>query len=113
MLAKRVDDGFTWGATKDSALITYLEESDDSKYRQVWEHLKYHEETDEDEVNKMVREDDHVFLEWRSHLDLRMKEQHKLTSRCDYAVAKEDFFIERAALAFAKNMQWIDRFNDQ
>ena len=113
MLAKRADDGFTWGANKDSALITYLEESDDSKYRQVWEHLKYHEETDEDEVNKMVREDDHVFLEWRSHLDLRMKEQHKLTSRCDYAVAKEDFFIERAALAFAKNMQWIDRFNDQ
>ena len=50
---------------------------------------------------------------WRSYLDLKMKEEHKLTGRCDYSLAPEDFFIERVALAFNKNMQWIVYFNQQ
>jgi hypothetical protein len=42
-----------------------------------------------------------------------MKKEHKLTGRCDYSLAPEDFFIERVSLAFNKDMQWIGHFNQQ
>ena len=40
-----------------------------------------------------------------------MKEQHNQTGLCDYSLAPEEFFTERIALAFPRNMQWIDKFN--
>ena len=72
-----------------------------------------HEKVEDDEIYRKVREENHVFVDWRSFLDLKMKEEHKISGLCDYSLAPEDFFIERVALAFAKDMQWIDRFNEQ
>ena len=45
--------------------------------------------------------------------DLKMKREHKISSECDYELAPEDFFTERAALAVSKDMQWITAFNEQ
>ena len=42
-----------------------------------------------------------------------MKREHKISSECDYELAPEDFFTERAALAVSKDMQWITAFNEQ
>ena len=69
MLVKKVDNGLTWGTTQDSALVTYLEESEESKYRQVWEHLQYHPESAAEEVNRLVREENHACWVPKRRLD--------------------------------------------
>ena len=111
-MSKR-EEGLTWGIVKNSAIETYISESEEAKYQELMQYTKLHENVDEAEIYRTVRENDHVFVEWRSFLDLKMKEEHKLTARCDYSLAPENFFIERVALAFNKDMQWIGHFNQQ
>lgn len=110
LLDKRTD-GMTWGLTKDSIIETYLKESDQSKFNELSTYAIQHEPPVDDSIYDQIIKDDHVFIEWKSHLDLRMKEQHKLTGRCDFALAAEEFFVERVALGFPQNSQWIKRFN--
>ncbi len=112
MLSKR-DEGLTWGLVKDSAIQTYLKGAEEAKYEELLAYTKLHDNVDQEEIYRTVREEDHVFIEWRSFLDLKMKREHKMTNRCDYSLAPEDFFVERVALAFNKDMQWIGRFNQQ
>ena len=40
MLSKREDEGLTWGTTKDSALLTYLEQSREDKYKEILDYLQ-------------------------------------------------------------------------
>ena len=70
-----------------------------------------HEEPENPEIYRKIRDEDHVFIEWQSYLDLKMKTEHKRTGLCDYSMAPEQFFVERVALAFTKDMQWIGQFN--
>lgn len=112
LLSQR-EDGKSWGLVKNSAIETYLKESTQEKYLELLEFSKLYDNVDNDEIYQAVRTDEHVFIEWRSFLDLKMKREHKVSGRCDYSLAPENFFIERVALAFGKDMQWIDRFNQQ
>ena len=113
MLSQRETEGLTWGIVKNTAIEKYLKESEEHKYQELLEFAKLHENADDDDIYRTVREEDHVFIDWRSYLDLKMKKEHKLTGRCDYSLAPEEFFIERVALAFNKDMQWIGHFNQQ
>ena len=42
-----------------------------------------------------------------------MKQEHKITGLCDYSLSSEEFIIERVALAFGKDMPWLEQFNAQ
>ena len=80
----------------------------------------------------MIKNSEHAYIEWKSKLELVMKEQYNITKQCDYAfgecllvkkkksafvnlvsilmltnlsLAREDFFFERVALAFPKVTQ--------
>ena len=88
------------------------------------------------EIYEKIRDDYHVFIEWKSFLDVKIKVRffnsqtfiqyfdyvwisrqneikadHEETGRCDYEISKETFYTERAALAFGKDMQWIKKFD--
>ena len=65
------------------------------------------------EIYENIIGHNHVLIEWKSFLDLKLKKEHKITGLCDYSMAPEEFFMERVALAFAKDMQWLDQFNTQ
>ena len=62
MLDKRVDEGLTWGTTKDSALLTYLEQSKEEKYKEILEYIQSHEEGKENDVNQLVRDGNHALI---------------------------------------------------
>lgn len=61
----------------------------------------------------MIIEEDHAYVEWHDNLDLIMKEQHKLTGKCDFKLASEKFLTQRLAFAFPKNNPWIQKFNKE
>jgi hypothetical protein len=92
-------------------LFFIVQDSDQEKFQELAKFAMLHEDGTDPEILRKIREDEHVFIEWKSFLDLRMKREHKLTGFCDYSLAPEEFFTERVALAFPKDMQWVDRFN--
>ena len=68
----------SWGLIKDSAIEEYMRTSDQEKYAMLLKDAETHPNVDDEEMYKRVREDDHVIVEWRSFLDLKMKREHKI-----------------------------------
>jgi hypothetical protein len=113
----------TWGLLGGSVIENYLEGAQEEKFRHIAEQAVQHNEADtapSGAIYHMIRNSDHAYIEWKSKLELLMKEQYHMTKKCDYAFgesngynrssltksltlrspAKEDFFFERVALAF-------------
>ena len=89
----------------------HIQDSDQEIFQEILKYTKYHESQEDGEIYDKIIGDDHVLIEWKSFLDLKLKKEHKITGICDYSMAPEEFFMERVALAFAKDMQWLDQFN--
>lgn len=110
------DDGIRWGLLGGSVIETYLNEAEDEKFQLLADLSVKHKETDArpgGSLFPMIKEDDHVYIEWKSKLEMIMKEQYNITGVCDYAFGKEDFFFERVALAFPQNSPWIKHFDKE
>ena len=65
------------------------------------------------ELYTMIEEDNHVYIEWLSALDMLSDQQYKLTKTCDFAFSKENFFYEHVAMAFPDDSPWIKKFNHE
>ena len=78
LLKKREADGLTWGILKNTAIEKYLIESEEEMYQSLLKYAEMHENAEDEEIYRKVRENDHVFIDWRSFLDLKMKEEHKI-----------------------------------
>ena len=91
----------------------HIQDSDQEIFQEILKYTKYHESQEDVEIYEDIKENDHVLIEWKSFLDLKLKKEYQLTGICDYSLAPEDFFMERVALAFAKDMQWLDQFNTE
>ena len=89
------------------------QDSDQEIFQEILKYTKYHESQEDTDIYEKIIEDNHVLIEWKSFLDLKLKEEYKNTGLCGYSIAPEEFFIERVSLAFAKDMQWLDQFNTQ
>ena len=93
------------------------------------------------QVYEMIQEQDHVYLEWLSHLEMLAEEQYRyrtvlhrtvlyctvqlycavlycivslycrITKTCDYAFSRENFFHEHVALAFPADSPWVSRWD--
>ena len=77
----------------------------------------------------MIQKQDHVYLEWLSHLEMLAEEQYRyctvlycaklyivplycrITKTCDYAFSRENFFYEHVALAFPADSPWVSRWD--
>ena len=77
-MKKREADGLTWGILKNTAIEKYLIESEEEMYQSLLKYAEMHENAEDEEIYRKVRENDHVFIDWRSFLDLKMKEEHKI-----------------------------------
>merc|ERR1712106_1102201 len=60
-----------------------------------------------------IKQDDHVYIGWKSKLEVLVKEQYNITGLCDFAFGKEEFFFERVAMAFPRDSPWIPYFDKE
>jgi len=104
----------TWGLLAGSVIESYLEEAEDEKF-QILEDLSVKHDAVESKPDgslfSRIKEEDHVYIEWKSKLEVIIKEQYNITGLCDYAFGKEEFFFERVAMAFPKDSPWIPYFD--
>ena len=87
------------------------QETNIDKFKDVLDSSEKYSDPNAPEIYQKIRDDYHVFIDWKSFLDVKIKADHEETGRCDYAISKESFYTERAALAFGKDMQWIKKFD--
>jgi len=116
LIERGSSEGITWGLLGGSVIESYLYEAEDAKYQKLEDLSVKHKEVDTrpgGDLFPMIKEDDHVYIEWKSKLELIMKEQYNITGICDYAFGREDFFFERVAMAFPKDSPWIKHFDNE
>ena len=66
-----------------------------------------------DNIYEKIKFDDHALIEWKTTLDIMMKNEYSKTGVCEFSLGLEEFFTERVAIAFPRENPWIDRFNHQ
>eukprot|EP00090_Calanus_glacialis_P014319 TRINITY_DN2308_c0_g1_i1.p1 TRINITY_DN2308_c0_g1~~TRINITY_DN2308_c0_g1_i1.p1 ORF type:complete len:839 (-),score=174.35 TRINITY_DN2308_c0_g1_i1:100-2616(-) len=116
LIDRGYEEGITWGLLGGSVIESYLSEAEDAKFQHLEDMSVKHVESDSipgGSLFPMIKEEDHVYIEWKSKLEMIMKEQYNITGLCDYAFGKEDFFFERVAMAFPTNSPWIKHFNKE
>eukprot|EP00092_Neocalanus_flemingeri_P000465 GFUD01000495.1.p1 GENE.GFUD01000495.1~~GFUD01000495.1.p1 ORF type:complete len:837 (+),score=225.49 GFUD01000495.1:88-2598(+) len=110
------DDGITWGLLGGSVIESYLNEAEDDKFQHLENMAVKHKDMDaspDGVLYSMIKQQDHVYIEWKSKLEMLMKEQYNITGLCDYAFGKEEFFFERVAMAFPRDSPWIKHFDKE
>jgi len=116
-LIKRGGDGDnTWGLLGGSVIESYLEEAEDEKYQILEDLSTKHIDSDSNPdgpLFPMIKQDDHVYIGWKSKLEVLVKEQYNITGLCDFAFGKEEFFFERVAMAFPRDSPWIPYFDKE
>jgi len=114
LLEKGTDEGTTWGLLKDSVIESYFRNTVEPKFMAIGERAMQHDEPGNDpngELLQKVKFEDHVYIEWKSKLEVMMKEQYNITRQCDYALGREEFFYERVAMAFPQDSPWLKHFD--
>lgn len=107
---------YQWGFLGDSVIENYLEESSEEIYQEILE-KGYRHTADQIELKgnlyDMIKDENHVYIEWLSKLEMMAYEQYQMTKKCDYAFSKENFFYEHVAMAFPDDSPWIKKFNHE
>ena len=106
----------TWGFLGDSIIEKYFKETPEKLYQDVYEHAIRHTQEDIQsggKVYEMIQQDEHVYIDFKSNLDMLAEEQYQMSKACDYAFSKENFFYEHIALAFPQDSPWIEKFNHE
>ena len=67
------EEGVSWGIIKNTAIEKYLANSDQEKYQELLKYAKLHENAENEDIYRTVREEDHVFVDWRSELYSQLK----------------------------------------
>merc|ERR1711892_198457 len=116
LIERGTNEGITWGLLGGSVIESYLNEADEEKFQHLENLAVKHREPDaapDGALYSMIKQNDHVYIEWKSKLEMIMKEQYNITKMCDYAFGREDFFFERVALAFPRDSPWIKHFDNE
>ena len=111
LLVRGVNEGMSWGLLNNSIIETYLDEAPEPKFADLISQAERHQPPYSEDVFKSIVQDDHALIEWKTTLDLIMKEQYTKTGLCDYALGIEEFFTERVAIAFPPSNPWIMKFD--
>ena len=110
------DAKYQWGFLGDSVIETYLGEAGTELHQEILARGTRHTADQlaaRGSLYDMIQEDNHVYIEWLSSLEMLAEEQYKLTRTCDYAFSVENFFYEHVAMAFPDDSPWIKKFNHE
>lgn len=91
----------------------YLRESPEKKYQTIVNNAIAHNSVFNNDIVDMIKNQGHSLVEWKTTLDIIMKDEYNKTGQCDFSLGIEEFFMERVALAFPKNNPWIPKFNKE
>ena len=75
------------------------------------EHILTPQVSPQDSVFDMIENENHVLIEWMSHLEVLAEQKYKRSKMCEYSLSTEQFFYEHVAMAFPKNSPWLTKFN--
>ena len=75
------------------------------------EHILTPQVSPQDSVFDMIENENHVLIEWMSHLEVLAEQKYKKSKMCEYSLSTEQFFYEHVAMAFPKNSPWLTKFN--
>ncbi|EFX89958.1 hypothetical protein DAPPUDRAFT_309629 [Daphnia pulex] len=100
----------TWGILRGTALEDYLKTSDEKMYRELYEGAILHDTAD-DVLLDMIRNQQHVYIEWKTNLQWLMKQDFMKTNSCDFSLGTENFFLQQVALAFPRDSPILERVN--
>ena len=56
----------------------------------------------------MIKNSEHAYIEWKSKLELVMKEQYNITKQCDYAFGWFHIFCIKKELVSTKKKSWLE-----
>ncbi|XP_032780449.2 ionotropic receptor 93a [Daphnia magna] len=100
----------TWGILRGTALEDFLKTSDEKLYRDLYEGAILHDLAD-DILLDMIRNQKHVYIEWKTNLQWLMKQDFVKTNSCDFSLGTENFFLQQVALAFPRDSPILERVN--
>lgn len=116
LVEKGTDGEASWGLLGGSVIENYLQDAEEEKFQHIAELAVKHREEDTaptGAIYQMIKSQEHVYIDWKSHLQMLMAKQYNMTRRCDYAFAEENFYFERVALAFPQDSPWIKYFDKE
>uniref|UniRef100_A0A336KK94 CSON009436 protein n=1 Tax=Culicoides sonorensis TaxID=179676 RepID=A0A336KK94_CULSO len=107
------DKGITWGMQTGTFLIEYLKETDEHKYKTLYDNaMLFNEEIGEDVIDK-VRHGKHIHIDWKTNLQYIMKREFLLTDSCDFVLVAEEFLEEQIAMVMPKGSPYLALINQE
>ncbi|KAG7190375.1 hypothetical protein KM043_006484 [Ampulex compressa] len=100
-------DKLTWSFPNSSVLEAYLDNADEEKYKLLLKHSTQHNETEEMEAVKRVKEGKHVLIDWRSSLRFLMRRDLLLTGECHFSLSADEFMNEPIAMIMSQESPYL------
>lgn len=94
-----------------SSFDTIFQEASEPKFKELLGKARKHNDIHSQEIKDDIINEEHSLIEWKTTLDILMKEDYKTTGKCHFALGMDEFFMERVALAFPINNPWIEQIN--
>eukprot|EP00095_Tigriopus_kingsejongensis_P008685 maker-scaffold483_size159862-snap-gene-0.37 protein:Tk08685 transcript:maker-scaffold483_size159862-snap-gene-0.37-mRNA-1 annotation:"olfactory ionotropic receptor ir93a" len=113
LIQESANEGTTWGLLNNSVVQTYLQNSQEEKHQTIVNGAVMHPSVFNQDIVESIKTEGHSLIEWKTTLDIIMKEEYNRTSKCDFSLGMEEFFMERVALAFPKGNPWLSKFNHE
>ncbi|KAL0880381.1 hypothetical protein ABMA27_002819 [Loxostege sticticalis] len=112
---------YTWSIQKGSYLELELKNSDEPKYTALLKGAELSNTGGTMESNLSswkkqlirIREQRHVIFDWKLRLSYLMRNEHKLTDRCDFSLSVDEFIDEQLAMVLPAGSPYLPVINKE
>ncbi|XP_047343839.1 ionotropic receptor 93a-like isoform X2 [Vespa velutina] len=106
-------DKLTWGFPNGSFLEEYLQSSENEQYRLLLSRSERHNDTEETDIIRRVKDGKHVFIDWRSSLRFLMRKDLLSSGICHFSLSTEEFMDEPIAMIVPNNSPYLPIINSE
>nr|XP_050869891.1 ionotropic receptor 93a isoform X5 [Vespula vulgaris] len=106
-------DKLTWGFPNGSFLEEYLQSSENEQYRLLLSRSERHNDTEEADIIRRVKDGKHVFIDWRSSLRFLMRKDLLSNGICHFSLSTEEFMDEPIAMIVPNNSPYLPIINSE
>ncbi|CAG0900474.1 unnamed protein product, partial [Darwinula stevensoni] len=89
---------YTWGVKSGDYILEYFKVATEPLYKGLGEKVIVHQPGTEAKVLDLIRNNNHIYIAWKTNLLFLMKDGFKATNTCDFSLGSQDFFEERVAM---------------
>ncbi|XP_015173343.1 PREDICTED: uncharacterized protein LOC107064804 [Polistes dominula] len=106
-------DRLTWGFPNGSFLEEYLQNSENEQYRLLLSRSERHNDSEEANIIRRVKDGKHVFIDWRSSLRFLMRKDLLSSGVCHFSLSTEEFMAEPIAMIVPNNSPYLSIINSE